>query len=417
MAGVTAFVAVLRAWKKDLHTLTAVLVALVAMSLILLASGDWFRYLSATDRGWSNVRKRLTTPPDLGPSTRSDPHILHIVLDGMGRSDILQEYGVGQADLADLGASSLRVIPDAVANYPYTYEAFASALNMNYLDELTEALANRPDRRPYLTLVHESAVFRALKHRGYEIWVVGSGFEITAASPLADRCSGCGHGFPNLFESALSSILPIRSLVSWTAFYDAHRRRLSGAFETLDHVDFAAGRAKLVIAHLMAPHPPFVFGITGPIAGPSRPYDILDERLFRGTREEYRRGYSAQATYVLREIRRIVDRARERSRRPLVVIVHGDHGPGLDFDVSSPEPARYPRTLFDSLGSWLARGSTGGDPAVTGEYLPGNLHDIPRSFVAISAGARLCDAAGRAVSVHGDQLANSASSCALGRPH
>ena len=195
MAGVTAFVALLRAWKKDLHTLTAVLVALVAMSLILLASGDWSRYLPATDRGWSNVRKRLTTPPDLGPSNRSDPHILHIVLDGMGRSDILQEYGVGQADLADLGASSLRVIPDAVANYPYTYEAFASALNMNYLDELTEALANRPDRRPYLTLVHESAVFRALKHRGYEIWVVGSGFEITAASPLADRCMGCGDGF------------------------------------------------------------------------------------------------------------------------------------------------------------------------------------------------------------------------------
>ena len=209
-------------------------------------------------------------------------------------------------------------------------------LNMRYFDELSRPLASRADRRPYLALVHESAVLRALKHRGYEISVVGTGFDITESSPLADHCEGCGYGFPSLFESALSSILPIRSLISWAAFYDAHRRRVSGALDALGRIDFSSGSARLAIAHIMAPHPPFVLGVDGPIPNPKRPFEILDGRLFRGSRDEYLRGYSSQATYLLGEIRRIADDARLTSRRPMVVIIHGDHGPGLDFEWQSP---------------------------------------------------------------------------------
>ena len=306
--------------------------ALVGVSLVVLLSGNWYGYLTVSDRTWSSVRDRLTAPPQLGVSAANDPNIVHIVLDGMGGTDILTEIGVRHSDVAALGSSGLVVVPNAVANYPFTYQAFASVLNMGYLDDLSRPLAGRDDRRPYVKLANQSAVFRALKQRGYEIGIIGSGFDVTATSPLYDSCQGCGHGFPGLFETALASILPIRSLMGWSVFYDAHRRRVLGALDALATVDLVTGRAKFIFAHVMAPHPPFVLGSNGPVPGPDRPFEILDARQFRGTREEYRRGYSEQATYLLREVRRIADKARQRSRRPLVMIIHGDHGPGLDFD-------------------------------------------------------------------------------------
>jgi hypothetical protein len=381
LAGVGALVAALRFWQDDLRVLTAVLVALVGASLVLLMSRDWYRYIVTTDRSWSVVQERLTAPPPLSASTEYDPNILHIVLDGMGRADILAEYGVQQSELAAFRSSGLQVVPDALANYSSTYQAFASALNMSYLDALSKPLAGRADRGPYLTLIHESSVFRALKQRGYQISVIGSGFDVTATSRLSDRCEGCGHGFPNLFESALASILPIRSLVSWSAFYDAHRRRISGALEALDRIDLNVGRATLVIAHVMAPHPPFVFGSRGPIPSPGRPFDILDGRLFRGTRDEYRLGYSEQATYLLGRIRRIVNRARQQSRRPTVVIIHGDHGPGLDFDAASPTG----RGIRDRFSILLAFGWPEGTTAIT----PRSPVNIYRAVFSTFHGATL----------------------------
>lgn len=380
LGGVGALVATLRCLDGEFRTLSAVLLALVGMSLLLL-SGNLYRYLAATDRPWVSVKERLTAPPILSGSTQDDPNILHVVLDGVGGPDILAEYSVRASDLAAFHSSGLQIVPDAVANYAFTYQAFASALNMRYLDELSLPLAERPDRRPYLTLVHESAVIRALKQRSYEISIIGSGFDVTAKSPLSDHCEGCGYGFPSLYESALCSILPIRSLVSWAAFYDAHRQRLSGALEALGAVDFSAGRAKLVIAHIMAPHPPFVFGNDGPIPGPNRPFDILDEHLFRGSRDEYRQGYSGQASYVLRVVRRIVDRARQQSRRPLVVIIHGDHGPGLDFDSISPSP----RGIRERFSILLALGW----PERTTAVIPRSPVNLYRAVFNVFHGASL----------------------------
>src|SRR5690606_38529316 len=57
--------------------------------------------------------------------------------------------------------------------------------------------------------------------------------------------------------------------------------------------------------------------------------------FFPGTHAEYRVGYRAQASYLIRRTlaaaSQILDRA-HRTGRSAVIIVHGDHGPRLGLD-------------------------------------------------------------------------------------
>ena len=87
-----------------------------------------------------------------------------------------------------------------------------------------------------------------------------------------------------------------------------------------------------VFAHVMAPHPPFVFSRDGAglssranfaFADGSHWYDIHGRE---GT--HYHIMYSEQFTYVMKRLGDAVDAILSSSPRPPVIIIQGDHGPG-----------------------------------------------------------------------------------------
>jgi hypothetical protein len=65
-------------------------------------------------------------------------------------------------------------------------------------------------------------------------------------------------------------------------------------------------------------------------------FSIQDGNAFPGTSDQYRRGYAGQAAYVFDELESLLGRWQHLSPRP-IVIVHGDHGPGLGYDIRTPE--------------------------------------------------------------------------------
>jgi hypothetical protein len=328
------------AWRSDEGALSLITSAIVALGTLTLWLGGWAAYASGGPV-WQEAGEKISQPVDLGQPFAGDPDIWHIVLDAFGSQAVLsREFGIERESFSILNGVGLEMAPNAVTNYAYTYQSVASMLNMNYLDAMQAPLLAVEDRRPLVGLVQNSSVIRSLSSRGYEIVVAGTGFDTTReTAPSWSRCINCGPTMPGLFETALLSISPFRAFGLWDPIFDAHRARIVDTVGQLAALPQSGSRPRFVFAHLLIPHPPFLLGPGGPLANPQRAFEILDEALYRGSKEEYRAGYAAQARYALNRVGAMVAHARASTRRPLVVIVNGDHGPGLYFDPGRPTEA------------------------------------------------------------------------------
>jgi len=81
--------------------------------------------------------------------------------------------------------------------------------------------------------------------------------------------------------------------------YEGHRERVLFTFDKLATIPVRPG-PKMVFAHIISPHPPFVFDAQGNAVQPPRSYSIGDGDDYRGDWEEYRQGYAGQVQFVNR---------------------------------------------------------------------------------------------------------------------
>jgi hypothetical protein len=93
----------------------------------------------------------------------------------------------------------------------------------------------------------------------------------------------------------------------------------------------------MVFAHLILPHPPFVFDAEGKPLEPPYPDDIHDADMFPGTPDEYLKGYALQVEFTNRQIQSVVDQLLDASPTPPLIVIQGDHGPRNLIDWSTPE--------------------------------------------------------------------------------
>ncbi|MBU1318721.1 MAG: hypothetical protein KKG33_12090 [candidate division Zixibacteria bacterium] len=119
--------------------------------------------------------------------------------------------------------------------------------------------------------------------------------------------------------------------------YSAHRNRLN---YTLDHLAEASQTdgPVFVFAHMIAPHPPFVFDSDGEEVNPNRSFVFADGSHFilsGGTQDEYRKGYAGYLSWLNGKLIRCIDSIFARSKTPPVIILHADHGPGSMLDWGS----------------------------------------------------------------------------------
>jgi hypothetical protein len=122
--------------------------------------------------------------------------------------------------------------------------------------------------------------------------------------------------------------------------YSAHRQRVEETFSTLSVLPQVSG-PKFVYAHIISPHPPFVFDPEGNPLRPPRGYSMVDGDDFRGTWEEYQQGYAGQVQYINRLVEQTVDSILSQSATPPVIIIQGDHGPGGHLKWKSPGDSCY----------------------------------------------------------------------------
>jgi hypothetical protein len=355
MAGATAF-------------LNKVAVGLIIWNLALIG----YQYLQQ-----SKTAPGMQVAAHIGDvSSRDLPDIYYIILDGYGRADTLASlYGIdNRAFLNDLEKKGFVVAQKSAANYCQTNLSLSSSLNLNYLDNVVARMgADFPTRRPLARLIFHNEIFRLVKRLGYHTMAFSSGCpstELRTADIYINKVRG-----PSQFARLLFFMTPVpicmRALnVQYQGDSALHARRIS---YTLDHLADAADAEQpvFVFAHILWPHPPFVVDRNGRLKPPelSPASTWKDGSHFAGSKQEYIAGYKDQLLYVNQRVRKMVTEILAHSKRPPVIILQSDHGPGSRLDWEHPDQTDMPERMNILLAMYLP----GNGPAPSDELSPVNV--------------------------------------------
>ena len=338
------------------------LVALVLVGSTLVSLAVQWRRASAAQAG-RRAAEPLAAAGSTAVAPSALPDIYYIVVDGYARHDTMRDlYGYDNvAFLERLRQRGFQVSGDSRANYCKTLHALASTLNMQYLHEILDVPASSVDSEPLIRLVRSNRTVHMLRERGYSIVTFASGYDLAEFSKI-DHYLDAGASWSE-FANVLLATTPLPWVLGDVADPHArHRRRLEFILDGVAHVR-QGQPPRFVFAHLLAPHPPFVFDRDGRALRVERPfgyYDGSDYYKHGGTREEYVAGYAEQARWVTTRLEQVLVALLQRyGDQPPIIFVQSDHGPGSRLDWKS-----VPDTDLDERFGILMAAYLPGRPAV-----------------------------------------------------
>ncbi|MGO9468898.1 MAG: hypothetical protein ACLQVF_32625 [Isosphaeraceae bacterium] len=282
------------------------------------------------------ARQAVPFPLPAQPKDRPRPDIYYIILDGYARPDVMKKLFEFDAEpfLHRLESKGFYLANRSTANYCQTPLCLSCSLNGVYLDELVRGLGN--DQTELADLIGKNNVVETLKPLGYQFVTFATGFDPTE-HPHADQYLS-PHPFSTGFERLLIDQTPLR--VIWPGHRGSTPSTLSREriVYLLEHLPDVARdpQPTFTLAHLLCPHPPFIFGEHGEdVSQRFLRYDLQgggrDGGRFRFP-DEFRGAYRAQTAFVTREIEKTIDRILAASPEPPIIIVQSDHGSELYLD-------------------------------------------------------------------------------------
>lgn len=271
-------------------------------------------------------------------SPEEKPDIYYIILDGYGRDDILNNYYSfdNHEILSYLYGKGFYIATESHSNYAHTVISLASSMNMKYMDDVAQhlgILSKNP--APLVNLIQSNRLINFLNNQDYSIVAFESSYSPTELL-IADQFLSPGKTL-TAFQSELINITPLKIWLN-NFQYDSHRQRTRFIF---DHLPIAiqTDQPTFVFAHIISPHPPFVFGKNGERDNPDMAFSTLDANYFTEVagRNEYVLRYRNQVIYLNTLIKNTIDQILSRPGKKPIIIIQGDHGPGSRIDWNSAE--------------------------------------------------------------------------------
>ncbi len=297
---------------------------------------------------------------DLVATRHPDRDIYLIVLDRYGSDwSIEHRFGITDNDLPEwLAAQGFQVLPGARANYRATDFSLSSMLSMDLLDQYSvDPGRESGDRTAARSRLARPAVAAFLKDQGYTYYQLGSWYGPTQTNELVDV--GMTRNTDTELEAVLrgSTILPQvdrllgRREGEGDEFRDDARATARYQLRQLQRLPSVPGR-KLVFAHILLPHPPYVFDASGDLVLKATAEVEPEAQL-----------YADQLAFTNDQIRETVSAllAGPDETDPIVVVM-GDEGPFLCRNVDCVDDSdRRLGIRFGALGAY---------------YLPGQPDDL-----------------------------------------
>jgi hypothetical protein len=315
------------------------------------------------ENGFSFPSKQ-SVPVAAVESTEARPDIYYIILDAYGRQDILQAFYEfdNSSFVNELAARGFYVAKESSSNYIQTMLSLSSSFNMEYLQTLKADGTTIENRGDLVKLVGKSRVRDLLAQNGYQL--ISFRNEYKATIPSAEIYydnSQRGIAYPiTAFESIVIdhsmarvlSHIPVFNKILIEMPYETHRQYILNTFKELQNVPTLNGNY-FVYAHIIAPHPPFVFDEHGKALTHPEPFTLNDANTYirAHSQKDYIVGYRSQIQYVNRLVLETIDAILARSTTPPIIIIQGDHGPGAHLHWGSLEKT-IPAERFSILNAY-----------------------------------------------------------------
>ncbi len=265
------------------------------------------------------------------------PNIVHVVLDAYSRQDVLTNlYGFDNTPFLD----SLRRLNFAVADrattpYNQTMLAMTSVLSTDYLDPQAPLPPGVSLRRSLRKQLQDNPVMGALSRLGYQTAALDVRYDPIRMDQV-DRLLG-RHWISNFGMTTLERSL-LHRLALRLGFVEASLPR--DMFETPYERELTS--PFFLYVHALAPHPPFDVNRHGEPMEPEGGWrGLADGSHFTDGNPErrriYRDGYVEKLQFTNQLVLAYLTRLVQEVPDPKVILVHGDHGGGMQFDQNSLE--------------------------------------------------------------------------------
>lgn len=288
---------------------------------------------------YNSVAETQTSSPSGLSIAQPVPDVYFIVLDAYGRADVLQDlFGFDNSgfirELQDMG---FYVAQCSQSNYARTQLSIASTLNMDYIENLVPDLYADEVKYWVSPLLLDSRVRNLFEGLGYETvafyndyprlhwqdadYFLQPGEQSSQIVQLGSKLSSFEELFIN--TTMFSSIIDLQMGGTQISSNPSRREADLYMLATLPKIPEILD-PKFIYAHLILPHPPFIFGPNG------EEVNIDDKGFIDGTRyqdETNRMGYRDQVIYTNRRIISVLSDIIEKSPTPPIIILESDHGP------------------------------------------------------------------------------------------
>lgn len=285
------------------------------------------------------------------------PDIYLIIQDAYASADTLKrEFDYDNKPFIEsLRKQGFYVAEDSRSYYSQTMLSVSSTLNLNYFqDDVKLPHANFSHRGPAVEYFLRPRLLTYLQQAGYDMHMTTSGYDMDIED-TGEKNDIRGSDFRENIGDSLLRKTPIHHILNLVAgrersflnpFRD-HYELVRHQYESLraQAVVTDSSRPRLVYAHILVPHPPFVFSSDGQllVSHANDNFSYTDGKKHRhdhlyegGWQNHYKKGYATQVSYANRELLSFIETLHKTpGERPRVVIIQGDHGSRLKEDFNS----------------------------------------------------------------------------------
>lgn len=339
---------------KIVSVFTIGLLAIVSLDVVRsqlrIGAGDAVRTDMSVNAG--AVGKPVMTLPD----------IYYIILDGYTSQRNLKKYfDFDNTEFADFLLKKNFVVSSATySNYATTFLSLTSSLNMNYLNEYFSRYETDPKiARQLAKMVENNAVITELKKKGYKLVHLSSGYGSTNYNRFADW--NISSGRLNEFARMVVHSSLLRTIEDRLVEGDS-RNRILRSFDMIGEVQHKIEGPRFVFAHIVSPHPPYLFDAKGNPVN-NTPAGLKDDGLEMWL---LKKPYVEQVRFVNSKIQHLVTRVLAEATVPPIIIIQGDHGSASTGGWENPSDT----LIAERLGIFSAI------------YLPGKINKKPHASIS-----------------------------------
>jgi len=262
-------------------------------------------------------------PQDL-TNDENYPDIYYIILDSYAHQTVLMEvYNFDNQEFISFLKEKNFFIPStSYSNYRHSFLSLNSALNMEYINYLSDELdSNSRNYHKLYEMVDENKVMQILKSKGYKIINFASNNGVTGNIEVADinLCE------KNPFIDSQFLIMLIRASILgpvYSEIFDSFsNERTYCVFLEMQILHKKIDKPFFVFAHILLPHSPYRIGPNGE----NVEYPTVGTKL---SESDHLEGYINQVKFVNKKVKETVEKILEENSHA-VIIVQSDTGTSL----------------------------------------------------------------------------------------